>query len=262
MLNERILASLPSAGPSVSSASVQTQLVQWVSSDIESQSAVLWEFLYNPSRIQYSVSAQYAELAGLGIQTPHQQYQYSSGKLLTLSELLLDGWWRGRVVQPLIDQIASLTEASDSGSPPVLSLVMAGRTVIAPCVLTRVTVTESAWASSGASTVATVSLTLQEIHNDALDTGITLQQTPSLDSDRPIFPLTDRQQADAEQEATTWLNANVSSLTPLIQNQLNTQELSFSVDPELGDVSLLDAAGGLLQKVGRWDGRNFKASSG
>lgn len=262
MLNERILSSLPNAGSSVSSATVQTQLVQWVSSDIESLSAVLWEFLYNPSQIQYSVSAQYAELAGQGIQTPHQQYQYSSGKLLTLTDLLLDGWWRGKVVQPLVDQLASLMRASDSGSPPILSLVMAGRTVIAPCVLTRVSVTETAWASSGASTVATVSLTLQEIHNDSLDTGIALQQTPSLETDRPIFPLTDRQQDDAEQEATAWLNANVSSLTPLIQNQLNTQDLRFSVDPELGDVSLLDATGGLLQKVGRWDGRNFKSADG
>ena len=260
MLNERILASLPNSGPTVLGSSVDCQLIQWSEGQLEAEQSILWEFLYLPETISYSVRVEYAELSGLSQHVPHQQYQNTGGRTLTLANLRLDGWWRGKVVQPLTEGLLALTRVTKDEHPPILSFVLAGRTVIAPCVLTSIDITETAWAASGEATVATATLTLVETHLDAIESA----QTPAIPTlantsdGRPILTLTERQQVEAEGEATTWLNANLTALDPVIQSVLNTQDFQFSVDSTLGDVSLLDASQGLLGQVGRWDGRNFK----
>lgn len=261
MLNERVLAVLPNSGETIQGSTVSAQLLQWFQGELEASTAPLWEFLYNPQTIHYSVRANYAELAGLSQNIPHQQYQNSEGARLTLSNLVLDGWWRGKVVQPLVNGLVSLTRASQDEHPPIMSLVLSGRTVLAPCVLTSVDVVESAWAASGEATVASVNLTLLEVHSDAIDsTGIDIPTLADTSDDRPILPLTDRQQSEAQNEADAWIASNFSSFSPLIQSVIQT-DYSFSVDPDLGDVRLLDNSGGNLGIAGRWDGRNFKASS-
>ena len=263
MLNERVLATLPNAGETVLGSSINAQLIEWAEGELEAETSILWEFLYNPEIIQYSVRARYAEIAGLGQRVPHQQYQHSDGLSLTITNLRLDGWWRGKIVQPLADGLIALTKASEDQHPPILSFVLAGRTVIAPCVLTQVSISESAWAASGQATVATADLTFQEVHRDSIDiqSQITVPELANTADGRPILPLTERQQSEGEGEATDWLTSNLNSLTALTRSVFDTQDYSFSVDSTLGDVTLLDAAQGILGKVGRWDGRNFKAYS-
>lgn len=137
----------------------------------------LWQFLYNPESISTDKNARYSESPVMGA-LPTTTYSGPDSRIVELKDLILDGWHDGKSVAPLAEGLERLTLATTQGAtngvgepgdgftftpPPVLSFVMGGRTVIAPCVVTATSRRETGWGAGGEIVVARVSFTLKEI---------------------------------------------------------------------------------------------------
>lgn len=261
MFNQAVLDSLP-AGTYSTAAQEPCYLLEYASGQQEAEAAKLWQFLYNPVQIEYSREARYAEVPTQGVRVPQQQFQHSTGKTLNLSGLVLDAWWMGKSVQPLVDGLDTLIEASieeQQYSPPVLSFVMGSRTVLAPCVLQRVTVKENGWLAGGQVARASVDLVLLEVPSEDIDRGqdaatVTPDEVAA-EEGRPRLPLTDRQRQDASARAKTWLNENLSTLAPNLRPLVQANSYLLATDAETGDVTMYDTDRQAIGVVGRWDGQ-------
>lgn len=259
--NQAVLDGLPS-GEQTNGTQVECFLLEYASA-ANAQTARLWNFLYNPTQLRWDKRATYAEGPTYATRTPIQQYQYTSGRKLNLPGILLDTWWLGKSVQPLLDGIAALTEAKlteKTYNPPVLSLVVAQRVVLAPCVLTSLSVTEAGWLAGGQAARAQIDIELLEVPSSAIDRG---QQattaTPQENTDgRPRLPLTERQRAEGSAKAKAHLQAQATLYIPRITALIQSGTYLLSTDPETGDTSLYDASRNRVGTVGRWDGTTFR----
>lgn len=177
--------------------------------------------------------------------------------------MLLDTWWLGKSVQPLIDGISALAEAKlteKTYNPPVLSLVMAQRVVLAPCVLASLSVTEAGWLAGGQAARAQIDIELLEVPSSAIDRG---QQattaTPQQNTDgRPRLPLTERQRAEGSAKAKTHLQAQAGLYIPRVTALIQAGTYFLSTDPDTGNASMYDDKRNLIGTVGRWDGATFR----
>lgn len=268
MFNQAVLDSLPS-GTYSTAAQEPCYLLEYASGQQEAEAAKLWQFLYNPVQLEYSREARYAEVPTQGVRVPQQQFQHSTGKTLNLSGLVLDAWWMGKSVQPLVDGLDTLIEASieeQQYSPPVLSFVMGSRTVLAPCVLQRVTVKENGWLAGGQVARASVDLVLLEVPSEDIDRGqdaaTVTPDEAAAEEGRPRLPLTDRQRQDASARAKTWLNENLSTLAPNLRPLVQSNSYLLATDAETGDVTMYDADRQAIGVVGRWDGQETFTTAG
>ena len=259
--NQAVLDGLPS-GEHTNGTQVECFLLEYASA-ANAQTARLWNFLYNPTQIRWDRRTTYAEGATYATRTPIQQYQYTSGQKLNLPGVLLDAWWFGKSVQPLIEGISALTEAKlteKTYNPPVLSLVMAQRVVLAPCVLTSLSVTEVGWLAGGQAARAQIDIELMEVPSSAIDRG--QQATTAIPQEgidgRPRLPLTERQRAEGSAKAKAHLQAQAGLYIPRITTLIESNQYFLSTDPETGDSSMYDAGRNLIGTVGRWNGQTFK----
>jgi phage protein U len=256
--NPQVMERLPVAPPS--ETFVECFLAEYADGT-EAAGARLWTFLYNPSVLQFSREARYAEAATYGTKTPDQQYQYTSGETLELPNLTLDAWWEGCSIQPLLDGIDALMEVkadAENLSPPILSLVMGARR-FGPCVLTRVQRTEAGWLAGGAPARAQVSLTLLEIPKEKLSdpaeaVAITPDETAAAEG-RPRLPLTERQRRDASTEAKRYLQENAARFSPEIMALIQSNNYLLATDEASGDVTMYSSDRAALGVVIRWDGQ-------
>jgi hypothetical protein len=177
MLNRTLLQQQPAAR--AAQTPVRAYLMEY---SANGEGAIAWSFLYNPEEISTSKDAQYATSPTMGA-LPSTSYSGPDLRTVQLDNLVLDGWFNGRSMGKLAEGLERLTLAKTSGSagaigepgsaftyqtPPVLSFVMGGRTVIAPCVIVSTNRKETAWFGDGAIAVATVGFTLREVSRSDL----------------------------------------------------------------------------------------------
>ncbi|HEY9735493.1 MAG TPA: hypothetical protein V6D06_04395 [Trichocoleus sp.] len=259
--NQTVLDGLPD-GDYSTAAQTECFLIEYASGEAEAAVARLWTFLYNPSLLSYSREARYAEAATYGAVVPQQQYQNSTGKTLELQNIVIDGWWHGKSVMPLLEGLDALIEvrqSEDQQAPPIMSLVMGDRVVLAPCILTRITVRESGWLAGGAAARATADLTLLEVPSEAIDRGQgTAPPTPNENSQGlPRLPLTERQRQDGSAAAKAHLAANLQRFSPELRTTIQQNAYFLATDSETGNVTIYDASRNKIGTVGRWDGQAF-----
>lgn len=173
MLNQALLDSLPNN--LIARAPVGSHLLEYSATG---EGAVAWSFLYNPEIIETQKNARYSSSPVTG-ELPAVEYGGPELRTVTLSNLLLEGFFDGgKDVTDLAEGLERLTKAVVGGqanaigeagdgftfaSPPILSFVIGGRVVIAPCVLIATSRQETAWYGDGRIGDCKVSITLQEV---------------------------------------------------------------------------------------------------
>ena len=129
------------------------------------QIGLAWRFLVNPQSLSFSRSAKYVEAGTPALNSQIMQWTGSTGRTMSISNLLLDTWYEGRSVKPLITGLERLMDARlDKGkfAPPVLSFVW-GRRRFSPCVLTEIKIDEAGWLD-GEPALAVAEMTLLEVN--------------------------------------------------------------------------------------------------
>lgn len=233
------------------------------------QGQYLWGFLYNPSSLEFSRSAKYSESQTLSSRASDLQYGYSSGKTLSISEIVLDSWLQGKTIQPLLDGIEKLLECDINKkqySPPILAFVFGSRR-FSPCVLSNVKWVETGWLG-GAPARATMSLTLLEVPEpmtkEAASAKIraTLSKVAQTRSQQgqPRMELTDRLSFDVVNKAKAWLAANVDKFDPKIVPIIKSKNYTLKIDSNLGLIYMYDSKGNKVSNyaVAKWDGKQFQ----
>ena len=172
MRNEALFAQLPNNQHARSP--VNAHLLAYSATG---ESAIAWSFIFPPEQIETAKNARYST-ANITGGLPSLEYGGEELRTVTLSNIILEGFYDGKDVSGVAEGLERLTKAATSGSanaigeagdgfsfasPPVLSFVLGGRVVIAPCVVLTTQRTETAWAGDGRVMDATVSFTLQEI---------------------------------------------------------------------------------------------------
>lgn len=82
MRNETLLATFPNA-------SKQNGIFAYL---IDVEEKYKWEFLANPEKTEFSISAKYAEVPTSATRVPDQQYLYTTGMTHTFNDLLLQSY--------------------------------------------------------------------------------------------------------------------------------------------------------------------------
>jgi len=172
MLNRAVLDSLPNN--LAARTPVNAHLLEYSATG---EGAIAWSFLYNPEQISTNKAARYSSAPVQG-GLPSVEFGGSELRTVSLEGLILSGWFDGKSMSGLAEGLERLTRAAIGGatnkigeagdgftfeSPPVLSFMLGGRVVIAPCVVLTTNRTETAWWGDGTIAEATVGFTLQEV---------------------------------------------------------------------------------------------------
>jgi hypothetical protein len=172
MLNKALLESLPNNLPA--RTPVHAHLLSYSATGEDS---VAWSFLYNPSSFETTKGARYSSANIIG-GLPSTEYGGEEPRTVALRDILLEGYYDGKSMAGLAEGLERLTKATIGGqanaigeagdgftfdSPPILSFVLGGRVVIAPCVLVSCSRIETAFFGDGTCADATVSMELREV---------------------------------------------------------------------------------------------------
>lgn len=172
MRNEALFAQLPNNLPA--RAPVHAHLLQYSATG---EGAVAWSFIYAPESFTTTKNARYTASNIVG-GLPATEYGGEELRTVTMSGLIVDGYYDGKNLSGVIEGLERLTKAAVGGqanaigeagdgftfaSPPVLSFVLGGRVVIAPCVLVSTSRQEVSWFGDGSCADATIDMTLQEV---------------------------------------------------------------------------------------------------
>ncbi|NEP54146.1 MAG: hypothetical protein F6K65_37295 [Moorea sp. SIO3C2] len=124
-----------------------------------------WRFLFMPDQIQERVTYSYRTSGGMGF--IQNQILESGSKELTIPNLNVSTKHEKRSLQHYINSLESLGEPIPGlFSPPVLALTWGSRTLISPCIVTDLQVTQRDWYSNGELATATIRLTLRQVPRD------------------------------------------------------------------------------------------------
>lgn len=224
------------------------------------QGAILWNFLYNPQALAYSREANYSESNPLGSAVAYQHYINTSGRTLQLSNILLNSWYEGKSVQPLIDGIQALMQAQIGAGaftpPPVLSFVWGSKT-FGPCVIKSVQWQETGWLS-GAPAYGAMNITLLEVREEQVSGNSFDQQL--LDDEvvpgdgSPTESLTDSQAGQASRYAKAYLENNPQLWGPDVQTLIDSDSYLLLTNRETGDVQMLDSDRNVIGTILRSNG--------
>lgn len=133
----------------------------------------IWQFLYNPENLKYSISPQYAQASTWG--NPQGSPVHWSGndnEKLSFSKIILNGYMFGRKVETLIQGIRDLVKVVEGGSqqsPPVLEFIF-GKKYFGPCVMENISITENMW-DGGETVAAELSFDLRKIPDWIVNDG-------------------------------------------------------------------------------------------
>jgi hypothetical protein len=219
----------------------------------------LWTFQYNPSLLKFSGEAKYSAAETMATRLPDQQFANSTGLKLDISNIYLETFRDRKSLLPLIDGINELRKAKLEKrifSPPLLMFIFGSRR-FGPCVLTSVSWDEASWLG-GAPARVQMNLSFMEVPKPGAIGVKALPPEPDPPKDgKPAKDLTDRQKDDAIVKAKEWLKTNEGKLDPRIVTTLKANTFKLEADKKSGDVMMLDAKGGKIGVVGRWDGKTF-----
>ncbi len=231
----------------------------------------LWLFLVNPQSLKFSKTAEYNEIKPLGSKVSELQYTSSSGRSLSISELILQTWYCGKSLRPLLEGVQKLLEADVKNkkySPPILKFQMGARE-FGPCVLTKLDWDESAWLGGEPASVR-LNLELREVPKvvsrgeieKAKEKATSSAKTTREQQGKPRLPLTDRQRSDGSNAAKKYLQANINSWIADVQAAIRGNKYKLATNKSSGQVVMSDEGGKKLGTVLVWDGTTGKAGAG
>ena len=259
-INKTLLGSLPSA---TSSSYQYAYLIK--EDDLNKPNAEpLFKFLYNPETIEWSVGIDWTENPTAYTSIPTRQWYRSKGAVWLLNDLLLDAYYAGKSIEPLLSQLRAMrnpiTAKDGYTAPPVLYFVW-GTRKLGPAVMTNLQVKEDGW-KGGPPTSARVSITLEEVPPpDSRPNGrgkapseFTKSSPTSAATPKLKAPLTEREQSEAETKVKAALAAN----PPKSQVELiKSKKYKLDLNKTNGVVKLQDAKGKAVGIVGIYDGTAF-----
>jgi hypothetical protein len=231
----------------------------------------LWLFLLNPQTLKFLKTAEYNEIKPLGSKVSQMQYTSSGGISLSISELILQTWYCGKSLRPLLEGVQKLMEADIKNkkySPPILKFQMGARE-FGPCVLTKLDWDESAWLGGEPASVR-LNLELREVPKvvsrgeieKAKEKATESAKTTREQQGKPRLPLTDRQRSDGSAAAKKYLEININSWAADVQAAIRGSKYKLATDKSSGQVVMNDATGKKLGVVLVWDGATGKAGAG
>jgi len=212
----------------------------------------VYTFLFNPESKSFSREAKYIEAVTALTSTPSQQYFYTSGLTLQLSNLLLESYNRDKTCKSLLQSLQGLMVANpiDGKYTPTPVTFKWGVDSFGPAVITNLDWVETSWLN-GEVASARVNLTLLEIP-DASN-----QPTNTVPSNPPNRKLTDRQKIDASSKAQSWLKSNINKLTDNAAALVRTNSYKLLTYDD-GVVVMVDTKNVIVGIVGRYvDGKLF-----
>lgn len=213
-------------------------------------SIVYHHFLLNPQSIEWSRQANYDQADIPLTEVPAQQYKNTSGKRVTIPDLLIDAGAANKSIQSQLESLEDLLlQSEDTRQPQPLCFAWGSR-FIKPLVLTSVRVTERNWAG-GVCTGATVAIEFLEIPPD---------KSALTDAAQAKFKagLTERQKAEAAIVAKTWVKTNPAKLPAKVRQKARSDKLDIKVNDD-GLVGVFDTVStDFLGNLGKWTGQDFK----
>jgi hypothetical protein len=229
----------------------------------------LWVFLVNPQSLRFSREAKYTEISPLASQRSEIQYASTTGQTLSIPDLILQTWYCGKSLRPLIEGINLLLEADIKNkkyAPPILKFQM-GTREFGPCVLTNIQWEESAWLGGEPASVK-LGLELKEVPKTISRGEIELQLTKGMETakitrekqGKPRLPLTDRQRTDASAAAKKYLETNIKQWAADVQAAIRGSKYKLLTDASSGAVAMVGVGGKSVGTVLTWDG--FAAITG
>ncbi|MBW4675974.1 MAG: hypothetical protein KME52_18705 [Desmonostoc geniculatum HA4340-LM1] len=255
--NDKAYNQLPDA--SKEGASIEAVLLEY---DISGNAAKpLWLFLVNPQSLRFSREAKYTEISPLASQRSEIQYSATTGQTLSIPDLILQTWYCGKSLRPLIEGINLLLEANIKNkkyAPPILKFQW-GTREFGPCVLTNIQWEESAWLGGEPASVK-LGLELKEVPKAISRGEIEQQKTKNLEAakttrekqGKPRLPLTDRQRADASAAAKKYLEVNLRQWLPEVQALILSNRYKLITDADSGLVTMIGAGGKKIGTVLAW----------
>lgn len=215
----------------------------------------LWSFQYRPQSMRLSRNAKYNASETFGASVLDQQYSYTEGKVLNLPDIVLEGYYKGRHITPLLDGLNYLMEIQRNVRyhPPVLQFVFGARRFF-PCVVTAVSWEETAWLN-GLPASARLDMTLQQIplppeESRRIDSpkALKLAAAPQLRN-----PLTAAQTRNVSTLADNYLQTHLKNYKPAIQTLIRSKQYSRLTDAKTGQVKLIGSKGKSLGIIGTFN---------
>lgn len=208
-------------------------------------------FLLNPQSIEWSKSAEYDEAKIPLTDVQPQLYKLTTGRKITLPDVLIDASWEGKAIESQLLSLEKLLQPLPKLRRPTAIALAWGATAIKPLVMTNLRVVEKAWAG-GVCISATVSIELLQIPPN--------KNAPEAATEANFKAgLTARQKAEAQAVANTWVKTNKAKTPSKVQQKQRSGKLALSVAND-GIVAATDDSGAFLGNVGRWDGKTLDTS--
>jgi hypothetical protein len=222
---------------------------------VDKEGKPLFTFLFNPESKRFSRNATYTEAPTALTSTPSQQYKYTTGLTLQLSNLLMQSYAEGKTCKLLLQRLQGLMVADPINSKLTPSLVYFtwGSDKFGPAVITSLDWTESAWLN-GEVAAARVNFTLLEVPSIKLESTPTAKDLEK--ASRKPATLTPRQLIESANEATKWLKSNVKNLPENITALVKTTNYKLSTDSQ-GNVTIFSNKNENLGIVGQYKNGKF-----
>lgn len=218
------------------------------------QNERLWEFIYNPEEKQFSRKANYVEAPTAAGSLPAQTYLYTTGKTLTLSNLLLDTYCEEKSLRSSLQDLEGLLVVDiKKGLQPYSLYFVWGTEKFGPCVLTEISWRETAWLGGEPASVR-LDMTLLEV---PLPDSQPKQSNPIPSS---TINLTDRQKEDGRKKAQEWLTANLNKLDTSTKQAVQSKSFKWLTDSN-GVIKIINSKGMEIGTVGTWNGTTFSTTN-
>lgn len=121
-----------------------------------------WNFLVMPTEIIWERSASYSASGAVNSVTPYQQYNTTEGWNISMG-FPLSGYTQQKSLTSYVENLANLQlPDTDKLAPPVLAFRW-GQRSLAPCILTRLTKTETLWFPSGDLAACKIQISLVQV---------------------------------------------------------------------------------------------------
>ncbi|MBW4421188.1 MAG: hypothetical protein KME13_18465 [Myxacorys californica WJT36-NPBG1] len=218
---------------------------------VDAKNQRVFEFQYNPESKEFSRKANYGAAPTAATSTPSQNYLFTEGKTLRLSNLLLDSFCLKKSLRPILNDLEALLVINEKSFSPTPVYFVWGTEKFGPCVVTDIDWTETAWlAGEPAKVILNVSL-LRVPDPDSVP-----KQT-SIPKNLTSPKLSQRQKVDGSKKAKEFLVSNVAKFSPNIKKAIQTNSYKLSTS-DSGSIKVLNSKGEELGIIGTYNALTSK----
>lgn len=206
-----------------------------------------WRFLVNPSSLRFSDAAEYDNISPIASSVRHKSYSNATGRTLTIDKILMDCWYQGKNLMPVIEGARALLRAKvdQNQYAPLVLCFSFGTKRFKPCVLMKLDWTESRFLSGNPGRIE-MGMVLEEIPAPPTKAELEAKEKKKQDAiadrrekaGKPRIDLTKRQQENAIAAAREYLLKNRDQFSAEVQGFINLKTYDLTVDPESGDVEM------------------------